>query len=1005
MQIDANGDGAFDNTQTEVTVLNADGSAMETFTDLNGSGAVKEKVVTTTSASGLSKTTTWTGSNGSASLNQSATDVTVLNADGGAVNTVSAYDAGGVLKSKTVTATSADSLAQTIQLDVNADGATENVDATVVAADGSSTETLTQRNVNGTLKQVDVLTISANGQTQSLQRDSNGDGIYDHFETTALNADGGVTETVSDRKADGTLKQMIVTATSANGMSTTIQIDEDGNGSTDVTRTSETVLNADGSQTETISDFFGSGKLKDKLIITTSANGLTKTHQSDVNGDGVIDETAVGVTVLNTNGSTTETVTATRADGSLVARHTTTTSADNRTITTQTDSNGDGVVNQTQVVSIGLDGSRAVTTTNTSATGAQIERHIREISADGLTFTHTSYWDDNVHYYKDTTVNLPNANGSYVWSDMDYDNTVVSSGTHTVDANGVDTFTWNLAQRATNTSAWYYDSGTIRIDVATENKYLDIVKRLYDTVLDRDPLAWELQTSAYYFDGNTAYLTKCWAAYITPTGFDARLLAEDWSIPTSLLWLRGVHELDFVARFYQNAVGRAPQVSLTGGLNSELMSSLGQLNAGTMTVGDVVVAISESFPSVSWMGTCTPTSAARSRRTPFTTAETTDKTIAGDVVKTIYDVVYDRDPTATELSTGVNDLLAGNNGASDIAYNLVTSSAFTTRYGAMSDADFVSQMFVNTISRLPTAAEQQYWVSQLATGNFPREDLVNAFADSVEHLDLARVHAQQPYAGTHATGTAQLFAAGTGGTIAAGTATLTSNNAVTVTGTGGSVNVTGTQDSLTMSSGTVYLQAGTQLTLSGVSDTVKAAAGATLSLAAGAVVTMTGSSDTLNMAANSRATVTGTGDIVDVTGTGVTLTISNATIYVENGAAVTVTGTGDTIIVRGAASVTASGAAISVEFGATATLSGGNNTITQKSSSKLIMTGTGTGNKLIETGVNATAAINSAAITVNANSSVAISGASNTITGGVNDAILVQGASNKVSAGAEATSG
>ena len=45
-----------------------------------------------------------------------------------------------------------------------------------------------------------------------------------------------------------------------------------------------------------------------RTVVTTSATGLSRTTQWDVNGDGVFDATRTDVTVLNADGSRTETV-------------------------------------------------------------------------------------------------------------------------------------------------------------------------------------------------------------------------------------------------------------------------------------------------------------------------------------------------------------------------------------------------------------------------------------------------------------------------------------------------------------------------------------------------------------------------------------------------------------------------------------------------------------------------------------------------------------------------
>jgi len=94
--------------------------------------------------------------------------------------------------------------------------------------------------------------------------------------------------------------------------------------------------------------------LLDETVTTTSANGLSVTAQQDTTGarDGsgnpIFDLTETDVTVLNADGSTTETVTDRSANGTLLGKTVTTTSADRRTQTVQIDSQGDGTFNEVQ---------------------------------------------------------------------------------------------------------------------------------------------------------------------------------------------------------------------------------------------------------------------------------------------------------------------------------------------------------------------------------------------------------------------------------------------------------------------------------------------------------------------------------------------------------------------------------------------------------------------------------------------------------------------------------
>src|SRR5262249_52055717 len=187
-------------------------------------------------------------------------------------------------------------------------------------ADGSVVRTVTDLNVDGSVKDRTVTTTTANGLSVTTQVDSTGRGVFDQTRTdvTVLNADGSRTETITDLHADGSVKDRTITTTTANGLSVTTQSDSTGRG-TDHTRTDVTVLNADGSKTETVTDLAASGAVIDRAIKTTSASGLSVTTQSDPAGNGIA-TTRTDVTVLNADGSRTETVRDVAANGALLDR-------------------------------------------------------------------------------------------------------------------------------------------------------------------------------------------------------------------------------------------------------------------------------------------------------------------------------------------------------------------------------------------------------------------------------------------------------------------------------------------------------------------------------------------------------------------------------------------------------------------------------------------------------------------------------------------------------------
>ena len=125
---DVNGDGVVDETTTDVTVLNADGSKTETVTTTYASGAQKSQIVTATSANGKNVTTTHT-INGYGKI----TDTLTIAADGTKTEEVAHYNSSNSLWTRDVTTTSADGLR--IEVDhYNSSNSYTGADITLVTA-------------------------------------------------------------------------------------------------------------------------------------------------------------------------------------------------------------------------------------------------------------------------------------------------------------------------------------------------------------------------------------------------------------------------------------------------------------------------------------------------------------------------------------------------------------------------------------------------------------------------------------------------------------------------------------------------------------------------------------------------------------------------------------------------------------------------------------------------------------------------------------------------------
>jgi hypothetical protein len=99
--------------------------------------------------------------------------------------------------------------------------------------------------------------------------------------TTTTNADGSTIIVDVARDADGHIDNTITTKTSADGLTRTTTFDEKGDGVADRVLTGVTIINADGSRTETLTNTNGGGILIDRTQTTTSADGRSASIARD----------------------------------------------------------------------------------------------------------------------------------------------------------------------------------------------------------------------------------------------------------------------------------------------------------------------------------------------------------------------------------------------------------------------------------------------------------------------------------------------------------------------------------------------------------------------------------------------------------------------------------------------------------------------------------------------------------------------------------------------------
>ena len=478
---DLDGNGSTDVSKTVDLTLNADGSATTTIRNYSSTGALLNQEFATTSADGLAKNTLW-DAKGTGVINRSVYETTSLSADGSTTNIVTFMKAGNALESQTIAWTSADKLTRSVTEDINGDGKIDYKSETTTAANGVRTTTNSNLAADGvtvtgqsvvssyldlwtlayrygangvftgysafskwidsygntvqsfreyvgtTLKEQALVTTSGNGLTKTTQWDLTGSGTYTQHETeaTTLNTDGSTTTTIS-RYILNVLASRETTTTSANGLLTTENRDDDGNGSIDQSRTTGTVINADGTETQTVISTKAGGILLSQSMSTLSADGRTVTASEDTDGINGIDRVRTDSVVTLADGSTVDTERTTDLSGKLKSLETTTTSGDDRIVTSNRDADGNGTVDQTEVSTAYADGSGSVLITG-FAGAAKNNQTITFNSADRL--TSTTAWDvagDGTFERKSVTLNTVNADGSLQQVTSSYSATIATS--------------------------------------------------------------------------------------------------------------------------------------------------------------------------------------------------------------------------------------------------------------------------------------------------------------------------------------------------------------------------------------------------------------------------------------------------------------------------------------------------------------------------------------------------------------------------------------------------
>lgn len=402
--VDLDGDAIWDNTFTSAVSRNQAGDTTVRETSFSRDGAKFADIETTASADGLSRSIR-EDANGDGTFERSVTDITSISSDGTKTTTVTGYSAVGHLLSQTTEQRHADGLTGSNTVDSNGDGHTDQLITVARTADGTITETNRILSADGSVASETIKETSADGLVSTSKLDRYGRGQFDEITLSNLvrQADGSSTRTLEKRSANSTLFNRIVEYSNATGLSTSKSADVDGNGSFDQLISANKTHNADGSETLITENRSGDGTLISKEENWVTADKRGKLVRTDSDGDGNIN-IEIGSTIGADGGEFVENRSLTNT-GVLLSRTTTVTSANKLNIYQTVDLDGDGIIDRVhnQYTDLPADGSSYTSHTTSANDGSVIRQDVKWVSGNGM--NESSQSDLNGDWVVDETTN------------------------------------------------------------------------------------------------------------------------------------------------------------------------------------------------------------------------------------------------------------------------------------------------------------------------------------------------------------------------------------------------------------------------------------------------------------------------------------------------------------------------------------------------------------------------------------------------------------------------
>ena len=486
-----------------------------------------------------------------------------------------------------------------------------------------------------------------------------------------------------------------MTTTSGNGLKTTVVTDFTGDGNADRAVTMTRL--ADGSWTETSTLYYPGSRVTEGMQRSQSADGRTVTTTRDLNGDGKTDRSIVAVTDLSSNLQVD--YKDVRLDGTRSILITEKVSANGleSSFTFDVDNDSKSDFARFTDVTFLADGSsvetfREIYEANAAIYGTYgakkvVYSEVTTRSADGLqSVTEIDTDGDGVVDAVTTETTFINQDGSR----KEYAETYYTDGElrsrfeNVTSADG----------RQTVTTA-DYDGNGIADKVSDSRVLADGSRQVVDTSFGQGGAKIQTFVTTTSADGLVTRITR---------GAVEQVITRSATDPDSYTWTNGV----------------AAATTATNVVVSHQIDALG-IETWTMTSKWYVSTTLNTTVS-----TVRLDAAAKER-------------VLAEAAR-IFDTVLDRDMDVTEIEMLVPKIANGQLDELALATELLASSEFVTRYGTLSNAEFVTQVYLNALGRVPSLVELSETLGDLAAGRITRAKFAAGVSEGIEHVVVGNGH-------------------------------------------------------------------------------------------------------------------------------------------------------------------------------------------------------------------------------------------------------------------------